>query len=251
MRAAVAAALAVFAIVAVLATAPAAAQPPTGPVPGKRLRDQAELSFVDTGGNSDVTTLSLKNELGYAFTDRVTASWKALALLGESGGTTNAERYATELRLDYRIARRFYVFTGGGWLKDRFSGFDARYTAVTGGGFRFLTGPRHFLDGELGAAYADERYTTGARQDFLSGRAFARYVFALTDKSRFSQTVEYLHDFEDADNYGVNTETALTAALNSYMSLKVSYTVRYDNLPVPATIERTDTALSVTLVFNY
>ena len=35
----------------------------------KKWSDEAELSFVDTGGNTDVTTLSAKNLLKYKFTE--------------------------------------------------------------------------------------------------------------------------------------------------------------------------------------
>jgi putative salt-induced outer membrane protein len=251
MRKFVPAVLAVLAIVGVLATPAESTPPAEPPLAERRLRDQAELSFVSTGGNTEVTTLSLKNTLGYGFTERLSVTWEAVVLYGESDGDKNAERYATELRLDFALSERLYAFGNAGWRRDRFAGLDDRYVAGVGGGYRILAGPRHFLAGEFGFTHVTDRYTTGERQDFLSGRAFTRYLFAFTERSRFSQTVEFLYDFEDPENFNINTETAVTAALNSYLSLKMSYSVRYDNVPVPADFERTDTALSAALVFNY
>jgi putative salt-induced outer membrane protein len=49
----------------------------------------------------------------------------------------------------------------------------------------------------------------------------------------------------------VISETALISALSDYLSLKTSYVVKYNNQPVPATLEETDTILSVTLVVNF
>jgi putative salt-induced outer membrane protein len=46
----------------------------------KRWSDQAELSFVDTGGNTEVTSLSAKNVLQYKFSEKVQAKWKLGAL---------------------------------------------------------------------------------------------------------------------------------------------------------------------------
>ncbi len=90
-----------------------------------------------------------------------------------------------------------------------------------------------------------------SKKDYLGGRAFASYEYAFTEKNKFSQSVEYLYDFEDGDNYNVLSETGLISALSDYLSLKASYVVKYDNEPVPSTLKETDTILSVTLVVNF
>ncbi|MBN1841534.1 MAG: DUF481 domain-containing protein [Deltaproteobacteria bacterium] len=87
--------------------------------------------------------------------------------------------------------------------------------------------------------------------DYLGGRAAARYEYAFTEKSKFSQSLEFLYDFDDSDNYNVNSETALISALSDYLSLKASYVIKYDHQPVPSTLEDTDTILAVTLVVNF
>jgi putative salt-induced outer membrane protein len=217
----------------------------------KRWSDEAELSFVDTGGNTDVVSLSAKNLLKYKFTNNLTGSWALGALYGESDGEKNAERYFTELRLDYAFTERLYTFGIGGWLKDEFAGFDARYYVGPGIGYKFLAGPKHLLVGEAGANYAREEYTDGTDRDYIEGRVFGKYEYAFTKKNRFSQSLEFLYDFDESDNYKVNSVTALISALNSYLSLKASYEVKYDNHPVPETLEDTDTILGVTLVVNF
>jgi len=202
----------------------------------KKWTDQAELSFVDTGGNTDVTSLSAKNLLKYEFSDELQVAWKLGILYGESDGEKNAESYLSDLRLDYLFTKHLYSFVNAGWSKDKFAGIDSRYYAGPGAGYKFFTGPRHFFLAEI-------RY--------LGGRAFAEYEYAFTDKNKFSQSVEYLHDFDDSNNYNVNSETALISALSDYLSLKTSYVVKYDNQPVPSTLKETDTILSVTLVVNF
>ena len=69
-------------------------------------------------------------------------------------------------------------------------------------------------------------------------------------KNKFSQSLEFLYDFDDSDNYRINSETAFITALSNYLSLKTSYEIKHDNEPVPATLKETDTILSVTLVVN-
>lgn len=136
-------------------------------------------------------------------------------------------------------------------MQDEFAGIDSRYYLGPGVGYKFLSGPKHFLAGEAGLNYAKEEYTDDTDKDYLEGRAFAKYEYAFTEKNRFSQSAEFLYDFEDSENYNVNSETAVISALSDYLSLKASYVIKYDNQPVPETLEETDTILAVTLVVNF
>ena len=217
----------------------------------KRWSDQAELSFVDTGGNTEVTSLSAKNLLRYEFSEKFQAAWKLAALYGKTEGEKTAESYSSELRLDYLCTDRLYSFAAAGWSQDEFAGIDSRYYVGPGVGYKFLIGPKHFLLGEVGANYVNEEYTDDTDEGYIEGRAYASYEYALTEKNKFSQSVEYLYNFEDGKNYRVNSETAVISALSDYLSLKASYVIKHDNQPAPSTLEETDTILSVTLVVNF
>jgi len=212
---------------------------------------QAELSFVRTTGNTDTTTLAGRSLLKYRFTPRTTGSWRLGALYSEDKGRTAAESYSTEFRVDWLYTESTYLFGLGGWSRNRFAGIDRRYYGGGGAGRRFLDGPKHFLSGEAGLNVTREEYVNGTGSDFLTGRAFARYEYAFTEKSRFLQSLEYLHDFSKSTHFKLNSETALVAALTDVFSLKASYTVRYDHRPVPAGLERTDTTTSMAVVADF
>lgn len=213
--------------------------------------DEAELSFVDTGGNSDLVSLSAKNLLKYTFSERLNGTWTLSALYGESDGIKNAERYSTKIRLEYLITKKLFSALIAGWLKDEFSGIESRYYAGPSVGYKFLTGPKHSLEGELGVNYVTEEYTDNTEEDYMQGRASGTYEYAFTKKNKFSQSLEFLYDFGESENYNMNSETALISALSDYLSLKTSYAINYDNEPVPSTLEETDTVLSLTLVVNF
>ena len=136
-------------------------------------------------------------------------------------------------------------------MKDEFAGIDSQYYLGPGVGYQFLAGPKHYLVGEAGFNYVKEEYIDNTDKDYLEGRAFAKYEYAFTEKNRFSQSLEFLYDFDDSDNYNVNSETALISALSDYLSLKASYVIKYDHKPVPSTLEDTDTILAVALVVNF
>ena len=92
----------------------------------KKWTDEAELSFVSTGGNTEIVSLSGKNLLKYTFTDKLLGTWRLGALYGETDNVKTAERYFTDLRLDYSFSDKIYFFGIGGWLQDKFSGIESR-----------------------------------------------------------------------------------------------------------------------------
>jgi len=178
-------------------------------------------------------------------------SWKIGALNAETAGVTTAENYMTDLKLDYLYTPRLYSFANGGWLKNRFAGIDEEVYGGVGVGYKILDGPKHFVIGELGVMYVSDKYTDKTTKDYPGGRAFAKYTYAFTEKNKFSQSLEYLNDFDNSLHYKVNSETALISALNDIISLKAAYVLNYSNAPVPATLKKQDTTTTVALVVNY
>jgi putative salt-induced outer membrane protein len=214
-------------------------------------QDEAELSFVSTGGNTDVTSLSGRNKLTYQFTEKLKGQWDVSALYGETDDVKTAERYATKVRLDYDLTERLFVGGSGGWLQDEFAGIEQRLYLGPTVGYKILTGPKHVLSAEGGIDYVTEEYTNDEDAEYMRGRAFGSYEFLLTEKSKFTQTLELLYDFEDGDNYNVNSVSALITSLSDTFSIKTSYEIAYDNEPVPDDLEETDTILSVALIVNF
>jgi len=217
----------------------------------KKWKDEDELSLIDTNGNTEVSNLSATNILQYAFDENLKGTWKLRALYGESDGARNAESYSTEVRLDYLFTDQLYTAGIAGWLKDEFAGIEAKYYIGPAVGYRLFTGPRHFLLGEVGLNYVTEKYIDNTDEQFIEGRAFVKYEYAFTEKNKFSQSLEFLYNAYDSDDYKVNSETALISALNNYLSLKASYEIKYANKPTPQTLDDTDTVFSLALVVNF
>jgi len=213
--------------------------------------DAAELSYVQTGGNTDVLTFSGNNSLKYDFSEKLTGTWDLGLLYGKTDGEKTAERYYTNLRLDYNMSNRLYCYAMGGWMKDEFAGIDKRIYLGPGSGYKIWTGDKQYLSTEVGLDYAQETYTDGSDNSFLEGRVFGKYEYVFNPKTKFSQTAEYLHNFDDAEKFRINTVTGLITQLTDMFSLKVTYEMNYQNEPSSATLEKTDTIFSVALVVNF
>jgi putative salt-induced outer membrane protein YdiY len=220
----------------------------SAPAEEKKLKNEAELSYVQIDGNTDVTTLSFKNQLDYQIAERLKSAWKLGVLYGESEGEQTAESYMTELRTDYTLKKKFYLYAITGYLNDEFAGIENRYYGGLGTGYHILDGPKNFLSGELGLNYSKEEYINDTDQTFTEGRAFVLYEYAIGEHSRFSQGVEYLFDLTYNENYRLNSDTAVKVQINTILSLKVGYEVRYDNTPTPETLDETDTRFYTAIV---
>lgn len=221
------------------------------PAQEKKWEDAAELSYVQTGGNTNVLTFSGKNSLKYSFSEKWTGTWDLGLLYGKTDGIKTAERYLTDLRTDYEASDTLYFYALGGWLKDEFAGIVKRTYIGPGAGYKFWTGDRHYLSAEGGLNYARETHTDGSDSNFLEGRLLGKYEYHLNPKTKFTQTAEYLHNFDDAGKFRINTVSGLSTQLTDMFSLKVTYEMNYQHEPSPETLKKTDTRFSVALVVNF
>jgi putative salt-induced outer membrane protein len=223
----------------------------------KALSDEGEVSYVQTDGNSKVTSVAAKNLLKYKFNPQLLGSWKVGAVSAKSRNATTmktektAENYFTDVKLDYLFTPLLYSFVNAGWQQNKFAGVDEHVYGGAGVGYKFLDGPANFLVGELGVMYVTDKYIDTTKRDYAGGRAFAKYIYAFTEKNKFSQSLEYLNNFDNSQRYNVNSETAVTSALSGIFSLKAAYLVNYTNAPVPVTLKKKDSMTTVALVANY
>jgi putative salt-induced outer membrane protein YdiY len=109
---------------------------------------------------------------------------------------------------------------------------------------------KHLLIGEVGGGRIVEERKNQKTNSFGTGRAYSKYSFKISDTSSFTQDAEYLANFKDKDDFRVNTETALLAALSAHLSLKVSYVWNHVGKP-PLGRLRNDTTTAISLVATY
>ncbi len=217
--------------------------------PKKPWKNATELSIVSANGNTKSQSASGKNTFNYDWT-KTSLELIAGGMGAKSQGVTIAEKYNASEKATYKLSEKNYLYEKGGWDKDRFAGIENRYDTSAGLGRNLIKNDRHSLILELGAGYVNEERTNAPVNDFTSGRAYSKYVFTVSPTSNFSQDAEYLHNFENKEDFRVNTETALTAAINAHFALKVSYVWKHVQSP-PVGFGRNDTTTGVALVATY
>ncbi|HHN75188.1 MAG TPA: DUF481 domain-containing protein [Acidobacteria bacterium] len=244
----------------------------------------AEFAAVITGGNSQTTTLSIKDTFKKTYANgELTVGMVALKAKQtdsnprNSGGNlivdeitkTNAEYYSLEGKYRGQIREGFFWYAGGGWERNKPAGLDNRLNAGGGLGYSILKNATSELSGELGVSYVDESYLAGTLPDgadYLNTRAFIGYTRKLSSTATFDTSAEFLQNMEDSDDLRVNAEASVTASLTSKLALKVGYSIKYDKSPVTTLLtdpadplappvlfefDDTDTIFAASLVINY
>lgn len=221
------------------------------PAPAAPIRpwsDEAQVTFLNTSGNTRAQTYGAANLFTYGWT-RLALEVAGAALGASSRRVVLAEQYSGVEKVQENLNGRTYVFEKAGWEKNRFAGIADRVDASLGAGRKLIEADAHALIGEAGAGYIDEQRVRAPRVGFVSGRAYLKYAYTLGKASVFTQEAEYLHDFPHPRGYRLKAVTALAAAMSTRLSLKLSFLYGYVNQPV-AGFGTTDTLTSAALLVN-
>lgn len=192
----------------------------------------ADLGFVSAAGNTSVTSFNFGEQVTHA-----AGPWRFqqafTALYGRTDGEKSAEQIRLGGRADYGLSARVAVYGLVGWDRNEFAGISRRFEEGVGLAVNLLEGERTELTAEGGVGATQQRSTAGERSTFLSGRAASRFTHRFTEKATLQQGHEFLPSFDVAEVYRILSETSLVAPLFGIIAIKVSYVVRFDNLPEP------------------
>lgn len=213
---------------------------------GSDWKGEGEFGYVATSGNTDTT--NLKARLGLV---NERDMWRHSALLEalntSDSEITTAERYAASWQTDYKFSEFEYIFGRLQYETDKFSGYDYRVSETLGYGRRVLHRDDMTLDLEAGPGARQSKLDTGESENEMILRLAGKYVWQITEQSRFTQELSF--DIgEDATI--TKSVTAVQASIIGNLSMKLSYTL--ENVSeVPPGVKKTDTETSATLVYAF
>lgn len=216
----------------------------------KPWKNTVELSFVSTNGNSKTQTTSAKDAFTYDFSANTKTELEAGGLGARSEGRVTAEQYFAQEKVSQKVTDRNYVFERYRWDRNIFAGILHRHDFSIGAGRELWKTSKDLLIGEAAPGYINEERLNERRKDYTSARARAKYTRELSATANFSQDAEYTVSLKDARDARLSTETALTAALTTALSVKNSFVWLHDARP-PAGKRKDDTILSVALIASF
>ena len=139
------------------------------------------------------------------------------------------------------LSPRTFMSLDGTAAYDDVADIDYRATLGPGLGAYLVKNDRRELTLEAGPAYLWEK-VGGARDDYLALRFAERYACQALKNAKLVQTLEYLPEAEDFDNYLLIGEIGVEAAMSDRLSLRVVLQDKYDNTPAEGK-ERNDFSL--------
>lgn len=227
---------AVISLALVMAARPAAAQD----APPEQLTTSVNLGLVNVAGNTRFTTLSGDERLEYITLDSLWRFGQSFAgVYGRNEDSTTASSYKLNGRVDRTLGSRLSAFAGAGWERNRFAGISRRFEEIVGLAYQVLALERDELRLEAGAAFNQQKSIAGISDHFVAARGAGSYKHLFNATAYFLQLVEFLPNLDNGDDLRINTESALVAPLSKAIALKLSYAIKFDNLPEPG-FEKTD-----------
>jgi putative salt-induced outer membrane protein len=208
------------------------------------------LAWLATSGNTDTSTLGL----GFAL-ERKPEPWGLeLAARGnqaDNDGETTAENYLVSARALRKLSERWEAFGGLAWAKDPFAGFDSQTVATAGATYLAVESERQLLKLDAGLAYTwEDRVPPAEDVNFVGGLLGLTWEWKLGASSKLTERLVFLPNFDDSGDWRLNSMTALEAAVNSWLALRLGFDIRHRNQPI-GDADSTDTTSTASVVFNF
>ena len=202
-----------------------------------------DFGLVNATGNAEFTSMNAGEKATWA-KGRWGLSQTGKVLFGETDNVRTAESYDFNVRGDRGLSARVGVFVFVAYYRDPFAGLASRWSGGPGVAVGLIRATRDTLNVEGALTEQSERTTAAIDRSFAATRAAAAYKHTFgSSNAAFTQTLEWLGNLETSEDYRLNSETALVAPLSSKIGLRVSYVIRFDNVPEP-TFKKTDRILT-------
>lgn len=215
----------------------------------KKWKDAAELSYVQTSGNSKTSSIAGKNLFN--------CDWEKAALEVAGGGlgtrdehTSTAEQFNASEKVNLKLSGRNYAFQKNAWDRNRFAGIRSRFDYSLGLGRDIWDHADNKLSAEAGGGYIFEDRLHSENKSFGSYRGYAKYIRTLSPTANASQDLEYLGNMHQPKGYRTNSETAIVTSISTHFSLKASYVWHYSNSPAEG-FKKADTITAMAVIVNY
>jgi putative salt-induced outer membrane protein len=248
------------ALVASIGAAAASAQapcpcPPAPEGPPPLWSGKAEMSYVATSGNTDTSSFGAGLEVNYKPLPW-TVTLKAAYLRASTDGLLTAESFAGGVRGTRDLTPRVDVFAEALYYRNTFSGIDSRYGAEAGAGYKIVNEKTLRLRGEAAFGYTREDRVGFSALDYPTARAGLDFGWKFGKGAELTEVFSWTDNLDNSTDWYLRSTTGITADLTSVFALRASYTILYDNVPVPVPpgekkFQKRDTITSVALVAKF
>ncbi len=149
---------------------------------------------------------------------------------GEQNSMDTVNNYKVFAQWNHLVTDRFYAYLRADGLRDIIADLDYRLTVGPGAGYYLVKGTNIMLATEAGANFEAQRLG-GKDETFATVRLAERFEYKFNDHARLWQNVEVFPQVDKLENYVVNFEIGIEAAISKTFSLKTYLDDTYANRP--------------------
>lgn len=228
---------------------PAFAQAPANQPP-KTWTVTASAGLALTSGNSDTTSTNAAYDIVYDPQRRNLVKSDGLFLRARTDGESTANRLGFNIRDEYRLTPRLYVFGQNQYLKDEFKDIDYLIAPTGGFGYKLIDTATTKLgvDASVGAVWEKNPDV-----DVDSSAALAageKLVQTLTANTTLTQAFTGLWKMNDFGDVLFTFGVSLAASMSTRIQLKVEVLDTFKNEPPLPTVQQNDVAMLMAIVFK-
>jgi len=190
------------------------------------------FGFTLTRGNSD-TMLAAANLQTRRRTQADEISLGADGAYGENNSVQNVNTAHGFSQYNHLFSERFFGYLRADALHDEIANLQYRITLSPGVGYYFLRQTNNSLAGEFGPAMVFQQLGSQG-ENYVTLRVAERFEHKFTENSaRVWEAVEILPQIDRFDNYIVNAQAGIEAAISKKVSLQISLQDNFVNEPAP------------------
>ncbi len=189
-----------------------------------------DFGYVQTSGNTQVATLNLGEKLTQE-RGRLTLQQGFAFVYGKQRDSVITSYIGGNVRGDFKIDKILAAFAGVGFDRNRFAGIERRLEQQAGLQARVFADAIDTLRIEGGGSLTQQTGTDGIKSNFPAARGAAAWRHGFTPAAYFQQNVEWIPNLKTTEDWRLNSESAVVAPISSKIGLKLSYVIRFDNLP--------------------
>lgn len=190
------------------------------------------FGFTLTRGNSD-TLLTTANLQTHKKTAKNEISLGADGAYGKNNSVENVNSIHGFSQYNHLFTEDFFGYLRADALHDEIADLQYRITLSPGAGYYFLKETNTSLAGEFGPAMVFQRLGS-ADANYVTLRLAERFEHKFSEQSaRVWQNVEILPQINRFNNYIVNAQAGIEAAISKKVSLQVTVQDNFVNDPAP------------------
>jgi putative salt-induced outer membrane protein YdiY len=229
---------------------PAFGQAQAPAAPPKIWTVTASAGLALTSGNSDTISTNAAYDITYDPQRRNIIKSDGLFLRARTEGDLTANRLGFNVRDQYRLTPRLYVFAQNQYLRDEFKDIEFLVAPTGGLGYKVFDTAATKLDVDGGVGLVLEK-NPGLEVDSSGALAAGeKLVQALTPNTTLTQVFMGLWKMEDFEDTLFTVGVSVAVAMSERTQVKIEALDTFKNKPPLPTIQKNDVAVLMAIVYK-